>query len=250
MGRVLDDLARLGCRLMESGADSRTTRNAIERVGRAVTDRPVDCLVSDRAVVVSGDDEDGPRTRMLEIGPPGVDMNVQGALGRFVREARRQRPTPEDLHGLLERVAGLAAPYPRWLTVLMIGFACASFSRLFGGSPGTMAIAGLAAATGFTVRLLLADWGTNPNAATVLCALISGTLAGTACWLHDAAEPATALSASVLYLVPGVPMVNAVEDLLHGHMAVGAGRALQAVLSLLGIALGLLVAVRLTGAPL
>ena len=56
-----------------------------------------------------------------------------------------------------------------------------------------------------------------------------------------------ALAASVLLLVPGVPFINAVEDLIKGYTVVGLARGATSALIILAIALGLLIAMQLIG---
>ena len=49
----------------------------------------------------------------------------------------------------------------------------------------------------------------------------------------------TAIATSVLFLVPGVPLLNGVIDILEGHVLTGSSRLIQALLLVLCIAVGL-----------
>ena len=57
----------------------------------------------------------------------------------------------------------------------------------------------------------------------------------------------TALVSAVLLLVPGVPLINAADDLLKGHLIMGIARGVTGLIISLAIALGLLLAMRLLG---
>ena len=48
-----------------------------------------------------------------------------------------------------------------------------------------------------------------------------------------------ALATSVLYLVPGVPLINGVIDIVEGHVLTGFARLTQAALLIVCIAIGL-----------
>jgi uncharacterized membrane protein YjjP (DUF1212 family) len=63
-------------------------------------------------------------------------------------------------------------------------------------------------------------------------------------------QPETALAAAVLLLVPGVPLINAAQDLIRGHLVTGITRGVTGLLISLAIALGLLLAISLTGVTL
>ena len=49
----------------------------------------------------------------------------------------------------------------------------------------------------------------------------------------------TALATSVLYLVPGVPLINGVIDIVEGHILIGFSRLINALLLIICIAIGL-----------
>ena len=67
-------------------------------------------------------------------------------------------------------------------------------------------------------------------------------LAASALWLSQ--TPQSALTAAVLMLVPGVPLINASVDILQGHVSAGLARATTSLVAFLGIALGLGIVVR------
>jgi uncharacterized membrane protein YjjP (DUF1212 family) len=106
----------------------------------------------------------------------------------------------------------------------------------------------LAAATAMFARQELAHRGVHPLLTVIVGAFIAGLIASTAALVQPVEQSSLALASSVLLLVPGVPMINAVEDLITGHPVVGVARGVGAALVALLIALGLLLAINLTGA--
>jgi uncharacterized membrane protein YjjP (DUF1212 family) len=60
-------------------------------------------------------------------------------------------------------------------------------------------------------------------------------------------DPRTSIAASVLLLVPGVHLINSAEDLIKGHMVTGIVRGVLGLVISLSIALGLSLAIWLTG---
>ena len=48
-----------------------------------------------------------------------------------------------------------------------------------------------------------------------------------------------ALGTSVLFLIPGVPLINSILDILEGHVLVGLSRTINATILIICIALGL-----------
>ena len=65
-------------------------------------------------------------------------------------------------------------------------------------------------------------------------------------WL-GAEQPAIALAASVLLLVPGFPLINAVLDVVKGYYNMGLARWLTASMLTLSATVGIVLAMKLTG---
>ncbi len=63
-------------------------------------------------------------------------------------------------------------------------------------------------------------------------------------------DPALCLVAPGMIIVPGVPLVNCVQDMLKNHMSVGIARLGLALLITLSIAMGLFTATAVTGVPI
>ena len=55
------------------------------------------------------------------------------------------------------------------------------------------------------------------------------------------------MASSVLYLIPGVPLINSIIDILGGHVLIGMARAVNAAILIICIALGLSVTLLILG---
>jgi uncharacterized membrane protein YjjB (DUF3815 family) len=86
------------------------------------------------------------------------------------------------------------------------------------------------------VRMELNQRQVNYFLVVLITALVASLLAGNALWLSQ--TPQSALTAAVLLLVPGVPLINASVDILRGHISAGLARATTSLVVFLGIALG------------
>ena len=68
-------------------------------------------------------------------------------------------------------------------------------------------------------------------------AFVSSLCASSALYFDATAD--VAIATSVLYLIPGVPLINGVIDILEGHTLTGGSRLIQAFLLIICIAVGL-----------
>jgi uncharacterized membrane protein YjjP (DUF1212 family) len=160
---------------------------------------------------------------------------INGSLDRF------------GLRKELRRISDMPREYNRWLVVLMVGLACGAFSRLFGGDWAVFWVTTAAAAIATWVRQQLQRHHFNTLLVTIVTAFVAGLVACIAPLLNLGAQPQLALASSVLLLVPGVPLINAAEDMIKGHLVTGIVRGITGGLASLCIALGLLIAMSLMG---
>ena len=126
-----------------------------------------------------------------------------------------------------------------WIVLLLVSFANACFCRLFDGNLVSMIIVWVATFIGFFIRQQLTKRGMNHLAVFVICAFVS-TMIGVTDYLyfHGGTEDIS-LGTSMLYLVPGVPLINGVMDIVDGHALDGIARLTNACLLIICIAVGL-----------
>jgi uncharacterized membrane protein YjjP (DUF1212 family) len=123
------------------------------------------------------------------------------------------------------------------LVLLMVGLANASFCKLFGGSWVSVVIVFMATLAGFFARQQMQYRHVNHFIIFTVSAFISSMCASAALLFDHTAE--IAMATSVLYLIPGVPLINGVIDIVEGHTLTGCSRLIQAVLLVICIASGL-----------
>jgi uncharacterized membrane protein YjjP (DUF1212 family) len=128
----------------------------------------------------------------------------------------------------VERIQKLASPN-RWTTMSAAACAAAAFSRSTGGDWGGMAVVLVAAAAGQFVRSLLQKRTFSRWVITFFCALISGFIAVAGLRLGLSRVAGATLIASVIYMVPGIPLINGFIDIASGkHLFMGVQRLFDA----------------------
>lgn len=104
------------------------------------------------------------------------------------------------------------------LVALMAGLANASFCRLFEGDYWAMLFVFLATVCGFYMKhKLINAYGIDSRIAVVCVACISAVISCGTSIYELGSTPDIALATSVLYLVPGIPYINAFSDFIGGH---------------------------------
>lgn len=245
-GDTTDRLGRLllhiGANLMSSGANTARIRTTLERIASAFHCE-VDVLVTHRAIMLtlSRHGDDYFFSRLKRTSPHGVNFSLVSGVSRMSWRVVQEGWTTEQVETELARLTALPH-FPRWQVLLSVGAAGAAFCRLFGGGGPEMLVAFVATLLGLFVRQETAQRRFNPYLCTFFAATVSALVAGLSVHYHWGQEPQYALSTSVLYLVPGVPLINFASDLIDGNLMNGLVRGAHGLMISSAIALGLLVA--------
>ena len=118
-----------------------------------------------------------------------------------------------------------------------MGLANASFCRLFGGDWTAIGIVFTATLVGYAVKQRMQAHGVNHFLIFIGAAFTASLCASAALRFDCTAE--IALATSPLFLVPGVPLINGVIDIVEGHILIGFSRLINALLLIICIAVGL-----------
>ena len=121
--------------------------------------------------------------------------------------------------------------------LILVGFANASFCKLFGGDLISMGIVFSATITGLYLKQQMQKKKMNHYIIFIVSAFVASLCASTALIFDTTSE--IALATSVLYLVPGVPLINGVIDVVEGYVLTGFARLTEASLLIVSIAIGL-----------
>ena len=133
--------------------------------------------------------------------------------------------------------------YPRLVILTTVALAGASFCRLFGGGPVEMLVAFVATFAGLFVRQEAVKKSFNSYLCIFFAAFVSSLISGLSVKLQLGSHPDYAFATSVLYLIPGVPLINSLSDLLDGNIMNGIVRGINGLIISFAIALGLLGAI-------
>jgi uncharacterized membrane protein YjjP (DUF1212 family) len=241
---ITDICLQLGQLLLQNGASARRVEESVHLVGTTLGADWLDIFISANALVVTATSGEEFRTksrRVVRFG--GVNL---GMLVRLSKLTHRVRDGLLDIPATRAELAEITTPvmvYPRWLVVGMVGLACGAFSQLFGGDWPTFVVTWLSASTAVFLRQTLTHQQLNPFLNVILTAFLATSLAGIGYVWGASTAPTIALAASVLLLVPGVPLINAVNDLFQEYMMVGIARGTTGILISLSIAAGLALAI-------
>lgn len=186
-------------------------------------------------------------TRMMGMGPHGVNHRLDHAMRALAVRVSNGGVSAEDVEREMDRLAKETPRHPLWLVAVAVGLACAAFGRLLGIdwlAFGPVLVGGM---IGQALRMVLLRRGVNAFVVAAVIAFLSSAIAGFGSHLSGSGTINLAMMASILLLVPGVPVTNAQTDVMDGYPSMGSARAVSVLMVMIFATTGVLLAEWLLG---
>lgn len=224
--------------LMECGASARIVDEYVDRIAVGLGAERVDLRIGYASLAITVRVGGEGITRMRKVGPLGVNQRLDRAVRRLAARVEHGELGAAAAQSELERLVRETPRHPGWLVDVSVGVACAAFGRLLGVDWQAVGPVFVAAMTGQYVRRWLAVRRGNVFITTTLVAFVASVLSGVGARLAHSATIDTAMLAAVLLLVPGVPCLNAQNDILEGRPTLGSTRAVWVAVILVFLTAG------------
>ncbi len=183
-----------------------------------------------------------PEMMMKPVLSIGTSLNGLDKVMEFSEDVKDGKVPMENIDAELNKILSLPLIHKRFVYILLDGLAAAFYLKFHHGNLESILIVLLAAMIGESVRYILQSKAVPGNRIMFICGIISAGI--TSLFLHFGygTVEITTLIASVIYLVPGLRMINGFIDLTSlKYTFIGAQRLLNAMYLLLILALVILI---------
>ncbi|WP_302952513.1 threonine/serine exporter ThrE family protein [uncultured Prevotella sp.] len=263
--RKLDLLLRTGQLLMESSADtSRIIRN-MDRTAAylGLPEKKLHIHITYNMLMVNLSDKTHSFSKFQRCDRHGINMDAISAISKLSWRAIKEDYTLDQYEKELERIKNKKRNYSPWLTAIGAGLACGGFCVQFGCDWPAFIYSSIAAIAGFRLRAWLNSTGSNEYVNIAFAAFFSTLLACLSAYISlpvieshipSALIPFThsdtpwhPLMACALFIVPGVPLINFVSDMLDSHISIGITRAVNTLMIVAAMSFGIVIAIKVCG---
>jgi uncharacterized membrane protein YjjP (DUF1212 family) len=263
--RKLDLLLRTGKILVESSADTSRIVSNMKRTAAylGLPENELHVHITYNMLMVNLSDEEHSFSKFQRCDKHGINMDAISAVSKLSWRAISQDYSLEKYEEELEKIIHRERNYTIWQVAIGAGFACGGFCIQFGCDWPAFFYASIAAILGFRLRAKLNSIGSNTYANIAIAAFFSTLLAWLSTFisaptveamLPDWLIPIThsdtpwhPLMACALFIVPGVPLINFVNDMLDNNIEVGIVRAVNTLLMVAAMAFGIAIAIKFCG---
>jgi uncharacterized membrane protein YjjP (DUF1212 family) len=244
---VEEMLLDVGTLLMSSGASTGRIRTTVNRIAEALG-YDVELLITSRSLMLTVTEENGTDyTSSVRRTPPhGVNFKIVSGISRMSWKVIEDKLTVKQINLEINRLTALPH-YPRLVILSLVSLAGASFCRLFGGEGYELLVTFIATFFGLYIRQEAVKKRFNPYLAIVFASFAASMISGLSVKLGIGDTPEHALATSVLFLIPGVPLINSLTDLIDGNTLNGIVRGINGFIMAFAIALGLMFAMQIFG---
>ena len=257
LNHKLDILLNTGCLLLESLADtSRVLRN-MKRVAAFLgfPEKNLHISINYDIILANLSDEYHSFTKFRHCEGHSVNLWAIMKVSKLTWNCIRDDYSLERYEEELAAIRNHKRNYTPWQVAIGGGFACGGFCIQFGCDWTAFFYASIAAILGFRLRMWLGAKKMNAYVSIAVAAFVSTILAwgfmllsthtGVG-WLRSD-TPYHPFMACALYIVPGVPLINFVSDMLTSHVKTGIIRAVNTLLMVLAMAFGIAFAINVCG---
>ena len=228
----------LGRILFSFGATAQRIQDSITCLARYLGCK-VETLVSYDALLITVNDSEGFRTRIDSArGVAGLNLLGVTRVSKLLRELSHSQPSAKELEQTLCAIRDAPHSHRVALQALAAGCAGVGFCIVNGGDPASWLCSFVAGAFIFAIRRPLAAWKFNIHLTLFAIALAGSFLAALLARITQTSTPAIALLGPVLFLVPGVPIINGGIDVVRNHVTIGIARVGFALAVTVALCLG------------
>lgn len=244
IGQKAELILTVGQLLMENGADTSQIVRDMKRVAAymGIDAEKFHLHIMFTTLMLNISDEHHSHTSFRKCPKHAVNMRIISAVSKLTWRAMKEHYTLDEFKGELAAVANRPR-YPQWLTILAAGSGCGSFCTLFGCDFNAAIYTAISAIIGKIVQIQCAErFGFNPYVSMMIAAFSALSVADLMHFLPTA-TPWHPMIAASLFLVPGIPIINAFSDMLNTYLISGVARILHTLIIVGATSFGIVLAI-------
>ncbi|AYD40938.1 threonine/serine exporter [Clostridium fermenticellae] len=236
--RIINDAAFAGKIILENGAEIYRVEDTIVRICNAYGIKKVDTFVTTNIIIVCASDEyDRTITIVRRIKQRTINLEKISQVNDVSRHIKDKGHTLEYVENKLDRINNIR-PYSNKITLFFSGLVAGFFTLVFGGNLRDFLVSFI---IGILIRLTYLTLNlvqTNEFLINTLSGALTALIALSSVYFHIGVHSDKIIVGSIMLLVPGIAITNAIRDTIAGDIISGSSRAIEAILIASAIALG------------
>lgn len=224
--------------LLQSGSEAYRVEDTVNRIMASFGITAPQTYVTPTGIIMSGEDEKGqPMSLVQRINGIDVDLEKISMVNDLSRRITLHEMSIQEFDLALDQI--LRRPhYPLWLVLVGTSLISASFTIMFGGNLTEAALALLAGPIVYLFKRLTEILRLNPFLQNSVGGFIAVVIGGIGRMLGISDSFTFMVIGTIMLLVPGIAITNAIRDTFMGDYLSGTGRIVNSIVTAGGIAFG------------
>ena len=230
--------AEAGKIILENGGETYRVEETINRICYSYEVEFVESFVTPTGIMVSTFTSSGENISVIRrIKKRSVDLEKIYKVNELSRDIAERKLSPEDFQIKLQEInANLR--YSSLSTLFYSGVAAGAFTLLFNGGFMDAIVAFIIGVIIKYITSLISDYKINPFFINIIGGAITSIMALSSVAMGIGQDVDTIIIGSIMLLVPGIAITNAIRDTIAGDLLSGVSRGVEAVLVAIAIAIG------------
>lgn len=222
--------------MIEGGAETYRAEDTMERMARSQHLIGSQSFVMPTGIMFSGNNN--APTRLMRVNNRMTDLEKVAMVNAVSRKLVDQQMTIEEAYDELRRIETEHKTFPFWLQIISAGITSGAFLLLLGFDSRDLLAAMMIGALGYVIATLVEKKTRVKFFAEFFAALVIGVAAYFTIYSGFGKNLDGLIIGSVIPLVPGLLITNAVRDLMAGHFVSGLSKGAEAFLTAFAIGAG------------
>lgn len=238
INKIVRIASHAGKIVLESGGETYRVEDTIQRICSNLGVNGVETFVTPTGIMVSACDEYGHSTSLIKrIKSRTVDLEKIYMVNTLSRSIKIKCMTADDLEDGLIKIDELKR-YDKKIVILFSAFSAAFFTLIFGGNLKDFIVSFFIGGFIRITVMFLNSIKLNDFFINIIGGAIAAFFAMVSVHLNLAVHIDTIVIGSIMHLVPGLAITNAIRDTISGDLVSGISRAVEAFLVAIAIAVG------------
>lgn len=242
--KIIDVVMTAGRILLESGAETYRVEDTMARIATSYGLENTHSFVTSTAIIFSLNDRTN--TRLIRIDERTTDLEKISLTNQISRKISNNELTIDEAKSELIHLHHASLQFPFWLKVLAAAIASACFLPMFGGKQAEVIPSFIAGGVGYLTMSLVHNTIRIKFFTEFISSLIIATIATISVNFFIGVNLSLITIASVMPLVPGVLITNAIRDLMAGQLLAGISKGVEAALTAFAIGAGVAIVLLLS----
>lgn len=237
-GQIVKVCMLAGKIMLENGAETYRVEDTMNRIAAAFGVSRAQSSVTPTSITFTLDSLDAP-ANLMRISERSTDLRKVTIANDISRRIGRGELSAEDAYERLCKVDASKAGYPAWLRLVIAAVASGCFLIMFQGSWADFGPAMIAGGAGYLATMLIPRYVPIKLFTEFTASIIVGLLSWAMVHTGIGQDLDKLIIGSLMPLVPGLLITNAVRDLMAGHLVSGLSKGAEAFLTAFAIGAGI-----------